>query len=121
MVADAILDCSARGDLVLDPFSAVVPRSSQPNAQADAVTASKSILSMSILLFAAGRLSAVTKLAMRSRTRFQRNRAERGERHVDDRDDDGIGYGKPPRALGFKGTSGNPRGRRKGSGIWRPS
>ena len=30
--------------------------------------------------------------------------------------DDGIGYGKPPKNTRFsKGTSGNPRGRRKGS------
>ena len=35
---------------------------------------------------------------------------------VDDRDDDGIGYGKPPKNTQFaKGRSGNPRGRRKGS------
>jgi len=55
MVADAILDCSARGDIVLDGFlgsgTTVIP----PSAPAGAATASSSIPPMSIRLSAAGR------------------------------------------------------------------
>ena len=55
MIADAILDCSARGEIVLDGFlgsgTTVIP----PSAPAGAATASSSIPPMSIRLSAAGR------------------------------------------------------------------
>jgi DNA modification methylase len=58
MVADAILDCSARGGLVLDPFLGSGTTLIALSEWADAATASKLIRYMSIRLFDVGRLIA---------------------------------------------------------------
>ena len=63
LVADAIMDCSGRGDLILDPFLEAGPPSSRLNAPAVVAMALKSILFTSTPSFDGGRLSPVSPLS----------------------------------------------------------
>jgi DNA modification methylase len=55
MVADAILDCSARGDIVIDGFSAAARQRLPPSAPAGAAMGWSSIRATSTPLYGAGR------------------------------------------------------------------
>ena len=116
MVADAIMDCSARGDIVLDGFLGSGTTVSPPSGSAESVTAWNSILPMWTPSFDVGRLLPVSQ-------RFTRHLGavstkSRRTLPMDDGtkfSDYQVGFGKPPAATRFKkGRSGNPKGRPKG-------
>ena len=55
LIIDVLLDCSHRGEIVLNSFLEVAQRSLQPNERVAPAAASNSIRSMSILRSGAGR------------------------------------------------------------------
>ena len=135
LVADALLDCTSRNDLVLDqfmeararPFSQRAEKGSDvaPPAQDRDVTPPMSYVA--IRRWHAGDDEARcnprrrrSHLPRKSPAPFNSLQAYRGERTPwltgSDHQNMRVGYGRPPRATQFQpGKSGNPKGRPKGS------
>ena len=81
LVQDAILDVTARNEIVLDPFAAVERPSSRLSAPADVVTASRLTHFMSIRRFA-GRRSRPNGARHANGKTFDEMREEREVDHV---------------------------------------
>jgi hypothetical protein len=117
LVADAVMDCSARGDLILDAFlgsGSTVIAAERVGASA---MASSSIRSMWMWRSVAGRNTQVIRPCTRQWVRSSMSSRWRRRSYMDN-DERGyeVGFGKTPKETRFApGRSGNPKGRPKGS------
>ena len=119
MVADAILDCTARGDIVLDAFlgsGTTVIAAERTGRRCYALELDPALCRHhhAPLAGADRRDAPVTP---RAAAALMTSRARRRQpMPSDDERDYAVGYGKPPRHTRFEqGRSGNPRGRPPGS------
>ena len=111
MVADAILDCTAQGDVVLDSFLGSGTTLMAPERVGRICWELKSMRSTWMLPSAAGRTRPAKRLSTHKRaSTSMRLRLRRRSSMADE-----VGYGKPPKSGQFaKGKSGNPQGRPEG-------
>jgi DNA modification methylase len=113
LVADAISDTSACGDLVLDAFlgsGTTIIAAERTGRKCYGIESNPLMWTQ---LFAAGRSSRGSRRCMG----FQGGTLQSWKRRwgMDSNSDNEVGYGKPPQHSKFKkGRSGNPKGRPKG-------
>ncbi len=119
-VADAILDCSARGDIVLDPFVGSGYDTDRCRANRTGVARAIEIdplyvdTTHSPLATAHPQESTPFMPSAESASTISQLNAWRRSMDDNERLSHEVGYKKPPRAKQFqKGQSGNPRGRPK--------
>ena len=136
LVADAMRDCSRRGDIVLDPFmgsGTTILAAERVGRRAygleidplyvdvairrwQAFTKRDAVLASSGKTFDEVTASARSAHGGRNERRAKRPEAIRDFGSTPYENSDGVGYGKPPSEHTWKpGQSGNPKGRPKGS------
>jgi hypothetical protein len=116
LIADAILDCSARNDVVLDPFLG----SGSTLLAAERVGRNCRAMELDPLYVAAAmrRWQQFTSdsAIYATRGRFDDLALDEGAMAKRDKGSFEVGFGKPPRSTQFKpGQSGNPAGRPRGA------
>jgi DNA modification methylase len=115
MVADAILDCSARGDVILDAFlgsGTTVIAAERTGRRCYGLELEPGYADT--ISFADGRHSPAGTRGMRQAAGALTSSPPQGSRVMpqNDEPEEKVGYRKPPRRTQFKkGQSGNPKGR----------